>query len=595
MAVGNADVTRPVRHPTLDESQGGRTVQRTSTSLVRTLALLCACSLSIGSHFGMHMLGPLKSRLSREIGTSNAQFSLLIAAFSLNSTWTPLVGGLLASHLGTATSSIIATSTILIGQVILILGEYSTNIVAMTLGMFVFGLGIAPLSVVQETIIVRNFGHRLGLSLALGLVAGKAASFAGASTSYPLSQTFGQHAPFVVSAALAGFSFLVNLAYISASKWFAQAGVSMAEGNSGIDYDMPLDNLSHETEAHYAPLLTEDAARRLVAEKRRVHLRDVARFGDEFWLYIALNVACGAIWWPFTHLASNMIQVRYGTAEADAGFMASLLLAGSIFLYPLCGYAVDKYKTALILHYLLIASSVLTLLCYSWLVLPPSLTKTPLPAVLLFAANGFSSLLLVLIVPHLVPLKYISTALGIHKCIEQAGSVVSQTVAGLVLDLITEKSPRLTPHRRDAGRNTVLKTESSALQGVLTAFLVLNLVHLAVTIAFWQLHVRRSIGGASRFNVCPAAQTIATNDAGETEGLLSRTGTKDEGDDNTSHTTVPHNIERFAEKQLLPTNATEAHRGRYFSFSSFTLVACTWILFLAVAALKLRTQDQVHV
>ena len=35
-------------------------------------------------------MGPLKSRLSREKGTSNAEFSLLVAALGLNSTWTPL-------------------------------------------------------------------------------------------------------------------------------------------------------------------------------------------------------------------------------------------------------------------------------------------------------------------------------------------------------------------------------------------------------------------------------------------------------------------------------------------------------------------------
>ena len=56
----------------------------------------------------------------------------------------------------------------------------------MALGMFVFGFGVSPLAVVQETIIVRFFkSHGLGVSLALGLVAGKGASFISARTSYP--------------------------------------------------------------------------------------------------------------------------------------------------------------------------------------------------------------------------------------------------------------------------------------------------------------------------------------------------------------------------------------------------------------------------
>lgn len=49
------------------------------------------------------------------MGTNNTEFSLLISAFSLNSTWTPLVGGLLASHLGTTFTSILATGVIFVG------------------------------------------------------------------------------------------------------------------------------------------------------------------------------------------------------------------------------------------------------------------------------------------------------------------------------------------------------------------------------------------------------------------------------------------------------------------------------------------------
>jgi MFS family permease len=64
-----------------------------------------------------NILGPLKSRLQREMGTSNAQFGLLLSAYSLNGTWTPLVGGILASRLGTTLTSILATGIILLGEI----------------------------------------------------------------------------------------------------------------------------------------------------------------------------------------------------------------------------------------------------------------------------------------------------------------------------------------------------------------------------------------------------------------------------------------------------------------------------------------------
>lgn len=248
---------------------------------------------------GSYILGPLKSRITREMGASNSEFSLLIAAFSLNSTWTPLVGGLLAARLGTALSSIIATSLILAGQLILLLGDLLSSVPLMVLGMFIFGLGISPLAVVQESIIVRFFHAKhggkgsLGVSLALGLVAGKGASFVSARTAFPLSQ-WSPHAPFVVATLLAAFSFAVNLAYLAMSKWIArEAGVEMEPA------EVAAADAGGEGGA-----LGADEALRVVAAKKRVVLGDLVRMGDVFWTYMGINVLCGAIWSPFTHLAS---------------------------------------------------------------------------------------------------------------------------------------------------------------------------------------------------------------------------------------------------------------------------------------------------
>lgn len=86
-------------------------------SLVGGLLMLLRLAHSMSStRSATYILGPLKTRLSQEMGTSNTEFSLLIAAFSLNSTWTPLLGGFLAGRLGTTTTSIIATGLIFLGK-----------------------------------------------------------------------------------------------------------------------------------------------------------------------------------------------------------------------------------------------------------------------------------------------------------------------------------------------------------------------------------------------------------------------------------------------------------------------------------------------
>ncbi len=118
----------------------------------QVLALVTACMLSLGSHYGTYLLGPLKTSLSRELGSDNVQFSILIGSFSLNSepirrssgmawdlltcssfvdTWTPLVGGLITSMMGTAVSSILATSLIFLGQALLLFGRWQGHLATM--------------------------------------------------------------------------------------------------------------------------------------------------------------------------------------------------------------------------------------------------------------------------------------------------------------------------------------------------------------------------------------------------------------------------------------------------------------------------------
>lgn len=60
----------------------------------------------------------------------------------------------MTARLGTAWTSIIATSLILLGHLILLTGDFVGNVRLMVVGLFIFGLGISPLAVVQE---VRSF------------------------------------------------------------------------------------------------------------------------------------------------------------------------------------------------------------------------------------------------------------------------------------------------------------------------------------------------------------------------------------------------------------------------------------------------------
>jgi MFS family permease len=163
------------------------------------------------------------------------------------------------------------------GTALLLFGDILEDVPLMALGMFVFGLGISPLSVVQETIIVRFFKSRgLGVSMALGLLAGKCASFISARTSYSLTHNFGSRAPFYVATFLAALSVIINLLYVAASKWLVDGANAELEASA--------------QEIHCPSYTSESQALETVAARRKVHFGEISRLGNVFWAYVSRTI-----------------------------------------------------------------------------------------------------------------------------------------------------------------------------------------------------------------------------------------------------------------------------------------------------------------
>ncbi|KAJ3576674.1 hypothetical protein NP233_g285 [Leucocoprinus birnbaumii] len=525
--------------PLLRRSQTSLTAQDPEkyAFLVRAIALLCVCSLSVGVHYAGYILGPLKSRIQRELGTSHAEFGVLFSAYSLNSTWTPLVAGLLVSRLGTTVASILATGIVFFGQFILLVGELCGNIRLMAFGLFIFGMGSTPLAVVQETMVVRFFrSHGLGVSMALGLVAGKGSSFLAARTSYPLTVHFGSSAPFYVATFLSGFSFAINFVYLACSRWLIDG--------SGAELEAP--DLLHDAQQTAQTDSAKSLALKETAEKRKVKITEIAELGDLFWAYIFLNVLCGMIWHPFAQLAANIIEKRYQLTEQEAAVDASYLLAGPILLYPICGFVVDYYKNQPIATYLLILSSTLTAAAYAWLAMPPTWTSTPIPAIVSFALGyGFSPLMLVVIVPKIVSPKYVSTALGAHKSLEQTGTTLFQTLAGLLLDVTSKE-----------------ETNAVAAQRILNTFLSLNGAHMFAIGLLASLQWRRNYTRKERPQEPIQSHELLDSGDSITNSLV-QYQTLSNQSTSTGHTYVP--------SESFIVSVAERRRGKLFTIVSTLL------------------------
>jgi MFS family permease len=175
----------------------------------------------------------------------------------------------------------ISSETIYTGQAFLLIGNITGSVRLMVFGMFVFGLGVSPLAVTQEAIIVRFFRSQgLGVSMAFGLVAGKGASFVSARISYPLSERFGPHAPFYVATGLAAFSLIMNVVYISVSRWLVRQTGAELEASE----------LQVEARKRAGHDLSEAQALEEVARKHQVVLSDITKLGDIFWAYVKIAI-----------------------------------------------------------------------------------------------------------------------------------------------------------------------------------------------------------------------------------------------------------------------------------------------------------------
>ena len=154
-----------------------------------------------------------------------------------------------------------------------------------------------------------------------------------------------------------------------------------------------------------------------------------------FWFYLIVCFLAGAVWLPFVQLSATIVKHRFNLDDVEAAQYASIILFLPILLYPLVGWFTDRFGRRLsvcmnlvfIYLILVLLCSVSSLTCYVLLLIPATIVRTPLFAIICFAFGyGPAPLLLVIIAPFLT--EHISTALGLHKALEMAGGTLMQAV-----------------------------------------------------------------------------------------------------------------------------------------------------------------------
>jgi MFS family permease len=134
----------------------------------RILALTCTLLLAVGSHYSAHTLGTLKSHVKSHLDISNSRYGVLQSCVSIVNTILPIVGGWIADRFGNRKASLLATTLILIGSLVIALSTNLTSFTLMVIGRILYGLGSGAIVVVQDSMLSAWFtGKTLAISIGL--------------------------------------------------------------------------------------------------------------------------------------------------------------------------------------------------------------------------------------------------------------------------------------------------------------------------------------------------------------------------------------------------------------------------------------------
>ncbi|KAJ2964790.1 hypothetical protein NQZ79_g329 [Umbelopsis isabellina] len=363
----------------------------------KSIALLCALFLAVGSHFAAHTLGAMKNIIK--------EYGVIQSSVSIVNTILPVLGGLFIDAFGTATGSFVTTVLITSGNVLVAYSTHNKSLMTMILGRVLYGIGSGTVVIVQETILSHWFsGRRLAGVVSLMLTTSRLSSFAAQATMIPIAEWTGWYGYSLwFSAALCFFSLLVNLVYIALVRHMEKLQLTDKACSK-----FHLDNLKQKKDFSWNKLL---------------HLP------HSYWLIALMEFLLGGGWGCFLHINSEFVKLRFGYNNGDSARIASMAQVVPIFVMPFLGLFIDRYGKR---TWMMIASGLsmllgMTLLGYT--------TQPPVIGMLLFSLSlTLGPVALVSSVPVILPLCLVGTGMGIIKSGTNIGATMFDILVGRLQD-----------------------------------------------------------------------------------------------------------------------------------------------------------------
>ena len=384
-----------------------------SRPIFRFLNLAFIASLSFGSYFAYDIIGAIAPSLIAELKAARATVGTMNTMYSFAAILVVLFGGMLIDRLGTRKASLIFSTLVLAGAVIV---WQARSIPVIFLGRFIFGAGSEPLVVAQSAMLARWFKNKeLAMAFGIQLTVSRIGSLFAFNTGELFSSYFGSYRYALLAAAGAcALSLVGNIFYIFMDR----------RGEKAL-------NLRDES----------------VAEK--IVFRDIKEFKPTFWYVTFLCFTFYAAIFPFQSLSTDFFATKWGialTAPSSGGFLvrvfsnllhifstaggvSSIIIFASMILAPFAGRLVDKIGRRATF---MIAGSLLMIPCH----LAMGLTRIypAYPMILL----GFAFVLVPAAmwpsVPLIVRSERVGTAFGLMTAIQNVGLGLFPLFNGLLRD-----------------------------------------------------------------------------------------------------------------------------------------------------------------
>ena len=385
-----------------------------STRLYRFTILLFISLLVFGRYFAYDSIGALETTLMRELQLDRTTIGNLYTAYSVAAIAIVFFGGMLYDKLGPRRASLLFSSLIFLGAVMVAMARSKWMLFG---GRLIFGAGSESLIVVQSAIISRWFkGKEMAMAFGISLTISRIGTLFSFNTEELIATYSGSFRTALWAAALLClFSVLCNLAF----------------------------NLMDRHGERILALPKPEAGDIIV-------FSDIKKFTSSYWFVVLLCVTFYSAIFPFTALSTDMFHDKWQlplVSASSGSFLSqvffnfthmfstapgitSIVIAASMIFAPFAGDLVDRIgrrASLMVLGSLILIPAHLLMGITHW---------SPIPMmVLLGAAFVLVPAAMWPSVPLVVDEKRVGTAFGLMTAIQNIGLGLFPFLNGKLRDL----------------------------------------------------------------------------------------------------------------------------------------------------------------